>query len=134
MSGASTTAAPPRRFRVTNVTRDTVLATAAESADNSDSRRKGLLGRDALSAGRGLLIAPCEAIHTFGMRFPIDVVYLARDLRVIKVRHALIPWRISFCLRAHSVLELPAGTIGATLTVPGDRLVYAPMPEASRTY
>ncbi len=106
------------RFRISNLTRQTVLAGRAEVADREATRRKGLLGRDGLAPGEGLWILPCEAVHTFGMRFPIDLVYIDRKQRVRKVRSAVRPWRMSACLFAHSVIELAAGTILATKTGP----------------
>ena len=67
-------------------------------------------------------IVPCEAVHTFFMKFPIDLIYLDRRHRVKKVRDSVPAWRISGCLAAHSVLELPAGTIRKTRTERGDIL------------
>ena len=75
-----------------------------------------------LEAGAGLWIVPCESVHTFFMKFPIDLVYLDRQRRVRKVRHAVPAWRMSACLSAHSVLELPAGTAKQTGTAVGDEL------------
>ena len=75
-----------------------------------------------LEAGAGLWIVPCESVHTFFMKFPIDLVYLDRQRRVRKVRHAVPAWRMSACLSAHSVLELPAGTAQQTGTAVGDEL------------
>ena len=112
------------RLQVSNVTRHTVLATCAELADSSASRRKGLLGRKLLGRGEGLWILPCESVHTFGMRFPIDLVYMDRKHRVRKVRSDVPPWRVSACFSADSVLELAAGTIRETLTEPGDTLEF----------
>jgi uncharacterized protein len=112
-----------RRMLVQNETRHSVLAELADVADTSAKRRKGLLGRDSLPTGHGLWIVPCESVHTYGMRFPIDVLYLDRKKRVRKLRRAMLPWRLSLCLSAHSVLELPAGTIEQTKTQPGDQLV-----------
>ncbi len=110
------------KLRIRNLTRDRLLATAAEIADTSRKRTVGLLKHDSLPPGEGLLITPCEAIHTFGMKFPIDVVFISRARRVLKVRPALVRRRIAVCLRAHSVLELPAGTAQETGTVAGDQL------------
>jgi len=77
-----------------------------------------------LSPGEGLWIVPCEGIHTFGMQFPIDLVYLDRNKQVKKVRHAVPPGRLSACLTAHSVLELAAGSIRRAQTMPGDMLEF----------
>ena len=109
---------------VRNETRNNVLADSADVADTSAKRQKGLLGRHALATGQGLWIVPCEAVHTCGMRFPIDVLYLDRRKRVRKLRGSMVPWRFSICLLAHSVLELPAGVIQQTGTKPGDQLDF----------
>lgn len=110
--------------RIRNETRDAILATAAEVADTSAKRRVGLLKKEKLAPGEGLWITPCESVHTFFMKFAIDLVYLDRKKRVRKVRHAVPPWRISGCLAAHSVLELPVGTAASSGTQPGDQLVF----------
>jgi hypothetical protein len=115
-------AAPDIRLQVSNLTRHTVLATCMEVADKGERRRKGLLGRQRLSPGEGMWILPCEAIHTFGMRFPIDLVYLDRKNRIKKLRSHVLPWRVSACFSAHSVLELASGTILSTKTCRGDRI------------
>jgi hypothetical protein len=115
-------AVPQGPLKVTNVTRGTVLATRLEAAHTGPTRRKGLLGRDGLAAGEGLWISPCESVHTFFMRFPIDLVYLDRAHRIKKTRNAVGPWRLSACFSAHSILELPAGTIRETQTERGDTL------------
>jgi hypothetical protein len=107
---------------IRNQTRQTVLASHADVADTSEKRRVGLLKHTSLAPGEGLWIAPCESVHTFFMKFPIDLVYLDKRLRVRKVRHAVRPWRLSACLTAHSVLELPAGSVAETGTVAGDEL------------
>jgi uncharacterized protein len=107
---------------VRNETRGTILADAATVADSSATRRTGLLKHSSLPEGEGLWISPCEAVHTFFMKFPIDLVYVGRDRKVRKVRHAVPAWRLSACLSAHSVLELPAGTAERTGTIAGDQL------------
>lgn len=114
------------RLRVSNLTRHTVLASSMEVAGSGSKRNKGLLGRKNLASGEGLWIIPCEAVHTFCMRFPIDLVYLDRKQRIRKLRSNVVPWRMSGCLTAHSVLELPAGTIRDTQTERGDALEFAP--------
>ncbi len=99
-----------------------MLADKAAPAATSRERRTGLLGRSRMEEGEGLWIVPCEAVHTFGMKFAIDVVFLSRAQRVLKIRENLPPWRIAVCLRAYSVLELPAGTVRRTGTEVGDEL------------
>ena len=116
------------RLTVRNLTRQTVLATGLAVAATGPKRNKGLLGRDGLETGGGLWIVPCESVHTFFMRFPIDLVYLDRRYRVRKVRNAVGRWRISACLSAHSILELPAGTVVSTQTQKGDVLEVSPPP------
>jgi uncharacterized membrane protein (UPF0127 family) len=110
------------KIRVRNVTRDVVLADSAQSADTSAQRRTGLLKHTHLEPGDGLWIVPCESVHSFFMKFTIDVLYLDRKHRVKKLRREMAPWRVSACLTAHSVLELPAGTIVRTGTQAGDQL------------
>jgi uncharacterized membrane protein (UPF0127 family) len=116
---------PQIRLRISNSTRHVELAHSVEVADNGATRRRGLLGRKALSPGEGLWITPCAAVHTCAMRFPIDLIYLDRSRRVKKVRHAVPPWRLSACLSAHSVLELAAHSIRQTQTSPGDILEFS---------
>jgi len=118
-------------LRVLNLTRGTVLATQMEPSHTGATRRKGLLGRDGLMPGGGLWIAPCESVHTFFMRFAIDLVYLDRENQIKKVRSSVGPWRMSACFEAHSVLELPAGTVSTTRTEPGDTVEIGPAPAQS---
>jgi uncharacterized membrane protein (UPF0127 family) len=114
-------------MQIFNITRRTQLASNAVVAGSGAKRTKGLLGRKSLEPGEGMWIVPCEAVHTFGMRFPIDLVYLDRKHRVKKVRSNVVPWRLSACLSAHSIIELPSGTIGETLTQTGDLLEISPL-------
>ena len=118
-------------YRVDNLTRDKVLATRALLASDSRTRREGLLKRSSLDQGEGLLITPCEAIHTFGMKFAIDVVFLDRKRVVRKILHAMPKNRIGFCLAADIALELPAGAASASGTEVGDQLALernSPLP------
>jgi uncharacterized protein len=112
------------KLRVANQTKGRVLADRADIADTSAKRRTGLLKHSSLEPGEGLWIAPCEGVHTFGMKFPIDVVFLSRKKQVLKTRPAMVKRRIAFSLRAYSVLELPAGTLVETGTVAGDQLEF----------
>ncbi len=100
-----------------------VLGDQLLTAFDSASRRKGLLGRDSLAPGSLLIIAPSNAIHTFFMRFPIDVAFVAKQGRVLKVRQAMPARRVAAALRAHAVIEMPIGTLERSGTRPGDVLV-----------
>jgi uncharacterized membrane protein (UPF0127 family) len=118
---------------VRNQTRKTVLAESAEKADSSAKRRTGLLKHERLEPGDGLWIVPCESVHTFFMKFPIDLVYLDKKRKVRKVRHAVPAWRLSACLTAHSILELPAGTAEKSGTQAGDELLIENLTEDVKT-
>lgn len=109
-------------YVVKNETREKLLADRALLADDSKTRREGLLKRTEFPAGEGLLISPCEAIHMFGMKFAIDVVFYDRKKVVRKVVHSIPKNRIAFCFTASTALELPAGTAMATGTEVGDQL------------
>lgn len=114
-----------QRFVVVNQSRGTCLASRAEKADSLLRRMKGLIGREQqdFTDGCGLWIVPCDGVHTFGMRFPIDVAYLDSKYRVMKVYHHMRRFRLgAIKLTAHSVLELPAGTLARTATEVGDTL------------
>ena len=87
----------------------TWLATNAEIAGSSSSRRKGLLGRESLAAGHALVIAPTQGVHTFGMHFAIDVVGVGRDGKVVSIRRSVPRRRIVFSLHAFAIVELAAG-------------------------
>jgi uncharacterized membrane protein (UPF0127 family) len=113
-----------QRLRVHNQSRDTTLADRALIADSSKTRKTGLLKHERLELGEGLWITPCEGIHTVGMKFPIDVLFLDKNRKVVKIRPAMPRWRMAACLWAHSVLELPSGTAAATKTTPGDQLEF----------
>ena len=106
-----------------------VIATRLEAAFDSATRKKGLLGRDRFEPGAGLIIAPCGGIHTFFMRFAIDVIFAARDGRVVKVRHAVQPWRLALAPTAFCVIELPANVARDCATRAGDRLELVPANE-----
>lgn len=117
--------APQTRLRILNLTRNSELANAVEVAASGSKRNKGLLGRTELAEGEGLWIVPCEAVHTFWMRFSIDLVYLDRQKRIKKLVRDVPPWRLSGCLTAHSVVEIPAGTIRRTQTELGDEIQFS---------
>jgi uncharacterized protein len=113
-----------QRLRVHNSSRETTLADRALIANTSKTRKIGLLKHDRLEPGEGLWITPCEGVHTVGMKFPIDVLFLDKRRKVVKIRAAMPRWRMSACLWAHSVLELPSGTAAGTQTKSGDQLEF----------
>ncbi|HAM36261.1 MAG TPA: DUF192 domain-containing protein [Elusimicrobia bacterium] len=105
-----------------NRTRGQAIASRVEKAEDYDSRARGLLGRKTMAADEGLWIVPCPMIHTLFMRFPIDVIFLDRESRVVRVVENLKPWRMSpWVFRARSVLELAGGTLKGSVR-PGDCL------------
>jgi uncharacterized protein len=99
-----------------------VVASSVELAITRATRRRGLLGRDGLPAGHALLIAPCSSIHTWFMRFPIDVIFVTRDGRVLKTRAAIPAWKMALGLGAYATVELRAGAIAESGVKAGDRL------------
>jgi uncharacterized protein len=108
-----------------NRTRNAYLATRVRLAATHWSRFRGLMGTDAarFPAGEGLWIVPCHGVHTFAMRFPIDVVYLDRGKVVVHIEENLKPWRLAaVCMSAASVLELPGQTLNSTRTAIGDEI------------
>jgi len=108
-----------------NRTRQVSLASGLAVADTHWTRLRGLLGLGAgdFRKGLGLWIVPSHGVHTLGMRFPIDVVYLDRDMTVIHVQSGLRPWRVAPVRgEAASVLELPCTTVVETGTAVGDRI------------
>lgn len=113
-------------FTVRNATRgDAVVADNVAVADTWGSRFKGLLGRASLPEGEGLHIVPCNSIHMFFMKFPIDVAFLDEGGKVVKAVHAIKPWRATkMYFDAHSALELPAGTLARTGVAEGDLLHF----------
>lgn len=113
--------------RVVNQTRNQVLAEQCELARTFWTRLKGLMGRRELGAGAGLLIYPEWSVHTFFMRFPIDVLFVDTDNRVMGVQAAMPPNRpFAGAWGARYVVELPAGILAQTGTTVGDQLQLTP--------
>jgi uncharacterized membrane protein (UPF0127 family) len=107
---------------VINLTKQTWLATKVRKADNFLTRLIGLLKRTHLGPEEALWLMPSKGIHTIGMKFPIDVVFLDRDHHVVGLMSGLSPYRISAVhLSGYSVLELPKGTIKKSCTEIGDQ-------------
>ena len=110
---------------VKNLTRSTLLADNCRLARTFYSRFRGLQLKKDLPGGCGLLITPCNSIHMFFMRFPIDAVFIDADKIVLYIEIGIKPWKLSKVIRkSRSVLELPAGTVAASGTKPGDRLEF----------
>jgi len=108
---------------VYNTSKDCCLGEQIGIADTSRSRRVGLLGRQSLDPGSGLYIVPCQAIHTIGMAFPIDVIFINRKHKVVGVRAGVQPYRMTRIFwTALGVIELPSGTILGSRTRVGDQL------------
>jgi uncharacterized protein len=108
---------------VINLTKQTWLATKVRKADNFLTRLIGLLKRTHLGPEEALWLMPSKGIHTIGMKFPIDVVFLNRNHQVLGLMSGLVPYRVSAVhLRGYSVLELPNGTIKKSRTEIGDKL------------
>jgi uncharacterized membrane protein (UPF0127 family) len=119
-------------LRVENVNKKTILGENIKIADSSLRRMVGLLGTPHLEPQSGLLIFPTQAVHTFGMKYPIDVVFLDRGRRVVGIRAAIKPWRLTPVFwRAECVVELPAGVIAATRTEVGDQLSWGTASQGS---
>jgi uncharacterized membrane protein (UPF0127 family) len=112
-------------MKITNRTRMTLLGSRVRLADSWVGRLRGFLGRPEPKQGEGILLLPCNAIHTLGMNFAVDVIFLDAEGRVLELRRSLPPWRItSRVRRGRYVLEVPVGTIDASGTQVGDELTW----------
>ena len=131
---APDTATPPSRRQegpmiCRNLTKGNVVASRLELATTSSARRKGLLGRSALPPGGGLLLVPCNSVHTVRMKFAIDIVFLDKEMRVLRLYPDVKPGALSrHCMSARNCLELPSGTIAARRIEKGDQLRVLPAP------
>lgn len=122
MSGA------PAAYSLTVERTQAVLAHRAQMAQSLLARMVGLLGRDHLPPGEALILPSCRSIHTLGMRFPIDVVFVDGSWRVLRSWRDLRPGRMTpYVWAAKNVVELPAGTLRDGVVVPGDRLLLGPL-------
>jgi uncharacterized membrane protein (UPF0127 family) len=114
-------------MRAVNLTKGSTVVENGEIASGLMTRAIGLLGRAGLDEGQGLLLRPCQSVHTFFMRFPIDVVFLDRENRIIHTVPNMRPNRMSpHMFQAKAILELPSGTLDATMTQIGDKLGFTP--------
>ena len=119
-----------RAYGLRNARTGRLLAQTVIPAFDSDARRTGLLGRDSFEEGSAMVIAPSNAIHTFFMRFPIDVLFVRRNGVVVKVRRNVQPERAVVSFRAYAVIELPAGTLTADDARVGDVLTMVAAAES----
>ncbi|MBL7152057.1 MAG: DUF192 domain-containing protein [Candidatus Omnitrophica bacterium] len=112
-------------MKISNQTRNSVLADNATIAGSLFARMKGLLGRKELKRGEALVLAPCNSIHTFFMKFPIDIIFLDKDKRIVKIIPSLQPFRLSgIYFNAASAIELTAGLAEAQSASVGDLLFF----------
>ena len=135
----------PGRYALVSAARGSVFATHLEAAFDSKTRRRGLLGRDSVPEDYALIIAPCSSVHTFFMRFPIDLVFVSRDGTIVKTCRSVKPWRIAGAFRAvadpwgiagaqraYAVIEAAPGFIDRTEIVPGEIVGLREIPERRR--
>ena len=107
-------------FVLRNQQSGAVVATHLIPAFDSATRNVGLLGRHSLDPGSAMIIAPTNAVHTFFMRFPIDIAFVKKDGRILKIRERLPAWRITAAWGAYAVVEMAAGSFEAAGTGAGD--------------
>jgi uncharacterized membrane protein (UPF0127 family) len=116
----------PSTLVLRNLRTGHTLAQDLIAAFDSKTRRTGLLRHDRFPEGSAMFIAPSNAVHTFFMRFAIDIAFVTREGRVVKTCGSVAPWRIAGAFRGYAVVELPAGTLARTGTVAGDVLAILP--------
>ena len=115
---------PDASYALRNTRTGDTLAQRLEPAFDRETRNRGLLGRDSLDPGTALVLAPCNSVHTWFMRFPIDLLFVTKAGSVKKVRTRVPPWRIALSWGVLAVIEFPAGTLRDCR--PGDTLEVIP--------
>lgn len=124
-----------KTMRIINRTRRTLVGDDVRLVDSWVGRLRGYLGRDRPRKGQGILLFPCKAVHTFGMGFPVDVIFLDHEGRVLEVAANLSPGTHSGPIKeAHYVLEVPPGTVEDTQTRVGDEMTWSAAPATSARY
>jgi uncharacterized membrane protein (UPF0127 family) len=114
---------------VRNANRNTIIGEAIEVASTAAQKTKGLLGRDCLADGEGLMFKGCSSLHTFFMQFAIDIIFADRSLKVLKTAKSVKPFKlVAAPLRAYYAIELPVGAIDGSDTKPGDALQFVEEP------
>jgi len=114
---------PGGAWSVRNRSTGALLASSIVPAFDRKTRNRGLLGRPSLPVGVAMVLAPCSGIHTWFMRFPIDVIFVARTGRVLRIRRGVTPFRVALRPGAYAAIELAAGSSSDTSV--GDTLVLA---------
>src|SRR5262245_13353316 len=117
---------PSRSFRLVNLRTGAIVADRLLPAFESEARRRGLLAYASMPEGAAMVIAPTNAVHTFFMKFAIDLLFVARDGRVVKARGDVRPWRMSGAWRGHAVIELEGGALRRTAVNVGDQVTVLP--------
>ncbi|MCX7708217.1 MAG: DUF192 domain-containing protein [Clostridia bacterium] len=108
---------------VFNETRNRCIASKCSLADTFVKRFIGLMGKSELPDNYGLMISPCNSIHMFFMRFPLDIIFIDKENKVVHQVENILPWKVSRIVpQARSAIELPVGTIRITETTLGDQL------------
>jgi hypothetical protein len=110
--------------KIIDKTNSKCISADARVAKTFFQRLVGLLSRASLSTEEALIFYNVSSIHMFFMRFPIDVLYLDKEMKVLKIKHSLLPWRMSSCLGAKTTIELPAGKAKESLVKIGDTLEF----------
>ena len=113
-------------YVITNARTGQLVAERAVLASNPWTRMKGLLGRASMPASEAIILRPAASIHTLFMRFALDIIYLDREDRVVKVVPNLVPYRFSAAKKAHTVLEMTSGATAGSDLQPGDQLLIEP--------
>lgn len=112
-------------IRVVNRTRGTLLGNRIVLVDSWSGRLRGYLGRQEPKPGEGMLLVGCSAVHTYGMNFPLDLIFLDKHGEVVDAIETLMPWRRTRRLQeARFALELPTGVVGESRTAVGDGLLW----------
>lgn len=122
-------------MRIVNQTRGTLVGGDVRLVDSWMGRLRGYLGRPRPLKGQGILLFPCSSIHTFGMTFALDVIFLDEEGRVLEVLRGFAPWKRSPWVNgARYVLEVPVSTIEDTQTRVGDEMSWAPTPASAAAF
>lgn len=111
-------------MQIINVKNNAILADKAEIANNPLKRMKGLLGKSEFSQGSALILDPCDSVHTFFMRFAIDIIFIDKNNSVVKIISSMKPYRLSgIYFKSRLAIELPSGKTLATNTQLGDKIL-----------